>query len=77
MYLRLMNILFFCYSCTNIWRINFKGIKDLSNKESSRAEEMKNTKSNKYKCKSTKDEMKIWGVKQIQKNNLEVYLFLI
>ena len=53
----------------------FKGIKDLSNKESSRAEEMKKILNQiNIKCKSTKDEMKIWGVKQIQKNNPSIFV---
>ena len=46
-----MNILFFFVIAALTSGVSiFKGIKDLSNKESSRAEEMKkNTKSNKYK----------------------------
>ena len=41
--------------------LTFKGISDLSNKESSRAYEMKNLKQIGVKCKLTKTEMKIYG----------------
>ncbi len=51
----------------------FKGIKDLSNKESSRAEEMKKIlKQINIRCKSTKDEMKIWGLREIKKSNSNI-----
>ena len=48
----------------------FKGIKDLANKESNRIEEMKKILNQiGIKCKSTKNEMKIFGVKKIKKKN--------
>ena len=46
----------------------FKGIKDLANKESNRIEEMKKILIQiGIKCKSKKDEMKIYGIKKNQK----------
>ena len=51
----------------------FKGIKDLANKESNRIEEMKKIlKQINIRCKSTKDEMKIWGLREIKKSNSNI-----
>ena len=48
----------------------FKGIKDLANKESNRIEEMKKILiQTGVKCKSKKDEMKIYGLKKIYNKN--------
>ena len=48
----------------------FKGIEDLANKESNRIKEMKNVLSQiGIKCKSNKNEMKIFGKKEIIKTN--------
>ncbi len=48
----------------------FKGIKDLANKESNRIEEMKKILiQSGIKCKSKKDEMKVYGLKKIKNKN--------
>jgi 3-phosphoshikimate 1-carboxyvinyltransferase len=48
----------------------FKGIEDLANKESNRIEEMRKIlKQVGVKCKSTKNEMKIFGLERIQKKD--------
>ena len=51
----------------------FKGIEDLANKESNRIEEMKKILSQVgVKCKSSKNEMKIFGISNIKKNNVVI-----
>ena len=51
----------------------FKGIADLANKESNRIEEMKKILNQVgIKCKSTKNEMKIFGVSNIKKINTAI-----
>jgi 3-phosphoshikimate 1-carboxyvinyltransferase len=51
----------------------FKGISDLANKESNRIEEMKKIfKQIGIKCKSKKDEMKIYGNNKVLKNNKKI-----
>lgn len=53
----------------------FKGISDLSNKESSRATEMKKILNQiGIKSKSTKDEMKIYGKSKFENNNYKIYV---
>jgi 3-phosphoshikimate 1-carboxyvinyltransferase len=62
-------ILFVIAALTNGTSI-FKGIEDLANKESNRIEEMKKilNKIN-IKCQTTKNEMKIFGTREIKKKN--------
>ena len=51
----------------------FKGIKDLANKESNRIEEMKKILGQVgVKCKSTRNEMKIFGVSKLKKVNTKI-----
>ena len=51
----------------------FKGIKDLANKESNRIEEMKKILGQVgVKCKSTRSEMKIFGVSKLKKVNTKI-----
>ena len=51
----------------------FKGIEDLANKESNRIEEMKKIlKQIGIKCKSTKNEMKIFGTSELIKKNTTI-----